>query len=266
MKAITEFGINRNLFFIICSYSIRRYTKVGMAILLHLVYVMLCGCAHSSVSRSAAGEVDSAYENSSAFLSHAGDNNPEDAFQNATQTTKGVVIGGATGAVVGGVASGSVGILPGMAGGAVLGGVLGAYIDYHTNVRDQLENRGVKIFTLGDQIMIVCPSVQFFNGTTSELRVPAYSTLDLIATYINTFTTMSVKVGAYTNDVGSQEVNRVISQQQAEAVVKYLWPRLHTRVLTAYGYGGENLVQRNNLSWADGANYRIEITLEKLPV
>ncbi len=226
----------------------------------------MLGCASSSVSRSAAGQVDSAYENSNELVTHAGDHNPEDAFQNATQTTKGAIIGGTAGAVAGGVTSGSVGMIPGAAGGAFIGGMLGAYIDYHTNIRDQLENRSVKIMVLGDQVMLVLPSAQVFTGMTPDIRMQYYSTLDLVAKLINSYTTMSVRIGAYTNDVGDKQVNTVISQQQANAIVKYLWARVHTRVLTGYGYGGCNLVERNNMQWAEGANYRIEITLERQPV
>jgi outer membrane lipoprotein SlyB len=246
--------------------KIPRCSRGFLFILVSVLYSALLGCASSSVARSAAGEVDSAYENSNSLITHAGDSTPEDAFQNATQTSKGAIIGGTVGALTGGITSGTVGLLPGAAGGAVIGGILGSYIDYHTNIRDQLENRGVKVLVLGDQVMIVLSSAQIFNGMTPDIRVPAYSTLDLVTKLINNPTTMLVKVGTYTNDVGNKEVNKVISQQQADALVKYLWPRLHTRVLSGYGYGGENLIERNNLEWAEGANYRIEITFERLPV
>jgi outer membrane protein OmpA-like peptidoglycan-associated protein len=244
-----------------------RYAREIALLALGILYAGLLGCAQSSVARGAAGEVDSAVESSSSFITHAADNNPEDAFQNATQTTKGALIGGTAGAVAGGLTSGTVGLLPGAAGGAVIGGILGAYIDHHTNVRDQLENRGVKVMVMGDQVLMVLPSAQIFNGMTPEIRPQSLSTLDLIAKLINSATLMTVKVGAYTNDVGDKGVNKVIAQQQASAIVKYLWTELlHTRVLTGYGYGAENLIERNNLAWAEGANYRIEITLERLPV
>ncbi len=55
---------------------------------------LLQSCASSNVERKAANNIDGAYQNSS-------------------QATKGVVIGGATGAAVGGLTSG-VGVLPGI--------------------------------------------------------------------------------------------------------------------------------------------------------
>jgi outer membrane protein OmpA-like peptidoglycan-associated protein len=242
-----------------------RSSRGFLFILLSLLLLGLFGCASSTVSRSAAGQVDSVYENSNAMLENSVDNNPANAYQNASQTTKGVLLGGTVGAVAGGISSGAAGVLPGAAGGAVIGGVLGAYIDHHTDIRDQLENRGVKVLILGDQVMLVLSSDKTFVGMTSDMRPQSYSTLDLIANLINGFTTMSVKVGAYTNNTGDKEVNRVVSQQQANSIVKYLWPRLNTRVLTGMGYGGEHLIEKNNLQWAQGKNYRIEIVLEKLP-
>jgi outer membrane protein OmpA-like peptidoglycan-associated protein len=241
------------------------FTKYKHSALLLLLSGILCGCASSSVSRGAASQVDAAYENSNSILTHAGDNDPADAYQNAPQTTKGAIIGATAGGVVGAIGAGTVGILPGLAGGAALGGVLGAYIDYHTTIIDQLENRGVKVVTLGDQIMIVWPSEQIFTGMTSKITYQAYTTLELIARYINLYTSMLVKVAAYTNDTGDSQVNCVVSQQQANAVEKYLWKHVNARIITAQGYGGTHLLERNNMAWGQGMNYRIEIILEKLP-
>ena len=53
---------------------------------------------------------------------------------------------------------------------------------------------------------------------------------------------------------------------QAENVAKFLWRTgINTRLLYAQGYGGCKLVERNSGS-ENSENYRIEITLEKLPV
>jgi outer membrane protein OmpA-like peptidoglycan-associated protein len=228
--------------------------------------VQLTGCASSGVSRASATQVDTAYENSNAILTHGGDSDPADAYVNAPQTTKGVILGATAGAVTGAVSSGTVGILPGVAAGAVLGGFLGAYVDYHTTIRDQLENRGVKVMVLGDQIMLIWPSSSIFVGMTADFRGTAFSTMDLISTYLNLYAHTLVKIAGYTNDIGQSQVNCVISQEQANAVQKYLWKRVNTRVMTARGYGGKNLLEPNNTVADQGINYRIEITVEKLPV
>lgn len=226
----------------------------------------IVGCASSSVGRSAENGVDSAYEASNSAIAHAGDSNPSESFQNSTQTTKGAILGGTAGAMIGGVTSGAAAILPAAAGGAVLGGVLGAYIDFHTNLVDQLENRGVKVLILGDQILLVVPSGLMFEGRSAHVRAQAFSTLDLIAKFIRQQPNMSVKVAAFTNESPNKQADCYISQQQADKIVRYLWPRVNTRLLTGIGMGGTHLVDRNNLIFDQGANYRIEITFEKVPV
>jgi outer membrane protein OmpA-like peptidoglycan-associated protein len=230
------------------------------------VFNGLSGCASSSVERNAATTVDNAYQSSNYALVHAADNSTVNGFQNATQTSKGIIIGTTSGAVVGGVTSGVPGVLPFAVGGAIIGGVLGAWIDYHTNLIDRLENRGVKVYVLGDQMMLILPSSWIFEGRTARLQPQSKSTLDVVAEFIRQYPTMSVKVAAYTNDVGDNEVNCYISQQQADTIVKYLWPRVDTRLLFASGNGGSHLIVPNNLNWIEGENYRVEISFEKLPV
>ncbi len=177
-----------------------------------------------------------------------------------------MLAGGAAGAAVSSLNS-SVGLIPGIAVGAIFGGALGAYIDSHTTLADKLENRGVKVIILGDQIMLVLPSVLVFNERTSNIKFHAYSTLDLVAQFINRYPNMSVNVAAYTSACsGPDTVNMALTQQQAASVVKYLWRKgVNTRLISASGYGGQKLIAANRPDW-NSENFRVEITLEKLPV
>ena len=234
-------------------------------ILLPAMMLILQGCASSDVSRNAEHQFNATYQNaSSAFDSDSV--NVAEAYQGSSQTTKGVLIGGTAGAIVGGVASGWAGVLPGAAGGAIFGGALGAYIDSKASIADQIINRGNKVIVLGDQVLIVLPSTRVFAGYSSNLQPYAYKTLDLVSQLISGYPNMSVKVAAYTGSSGSERVNRSLSQEQANAVMKYLWrTRINTRLLYAEGGDGSKPVTASASDWA-GANYRVEITLEKLPV
>ena len=76
-----------------------------------------------------------------------------------------------------------------------------------------------------------------------------------------------MKVSAYTNCTQSRAYDLSLSQQQADHVVRYFTAiGLDARVLYATGYGGTRLVNRNYNRWDANDNYRVEITLEKLPV
>jgi outer membrane protein OmpA-like peptidoglycan-associated protein len=226
----------------------------------------LLGCASSNVSREANDNVAVGYQNANSSIDNMGNGSVADSYGNMSQTTKGVLVGGAAGAVIGGVTTG-VGALTGLASGAILGGAYGSYLDSNTTLVDQLENRGVKVMVLGDQVRLVMHSSHTFIGFTPEIRPGVYSTLDLVARFLNQYTTMSVRVAAYTNATESARISRAISKEQAESIVRYLWRKgVNTRMLTAAGMGGTNLVTENSMNLDAGWNYRLEITAEKLPI
>lgn len=233
------------------------------------LFVIFCfflgGCAASDVSRTATSNVDTGVHNAKGFADSASNSDIVDSYQNASQATKGAVLGGAAGAITGALSSG-IGVLPGTATGAILGASYGSYIDSLTTLKDKLENRGANIIVLGDQILIVIPSARIFNRLSSTIKQPAYSTLALLARYINQYTSMLVKIAVYTDDTGTCSLDQALSEQQAQQVAKVLLAEgVDTRVLYAEGDGSSSLVDKNTMEW-DSDNYRIEVSLEKLYV
>jgi len=234
--------------------------------ILSVIFIILQGCASSAVTREAASNVDAGYQNANSMIDNSGTGSLAEGYQNTSQMTKGVVIGGVVGGVAGGATSG-IGVVPGLLSGAILGGAFGAYLDGYSTLRDKLENRDVKVIILGDQVLLVVQSSHVFQSMTPVLRPEIYSTLDLVVKLINTYPNMMVQVAAYTNASGPERINRSLTQQQADSVAKYLWQAgVNTRMLYATGYGGTHLVEKNTIEWNNSENYRIEITLEKLPV
>jgi outer membrane protein OmpA-like peptidoglycan-associated protein len=231
-----------------------------------LIGFFLQGCASSSVQREAANQVDGGVGNATAMAS--GDGNIADAYQNSSQAIKGVLIGGAAGALIGNAIPG-IGPVTGLASGAIAGGAYGTYIDSYTSLQDQLENRNVRIIILGDQIRLVMLSSQVFESSVSStIRPSAFSTLDLVTQFINQYPNVSVQVSAHTNVLGSERVNQALTQQQAESITRYLWrTRINTRLLYASGYGSSQLVTKADpTQYGESDNDRVEITLEKVPV
>jgi outer membrane protein OmpA-like peptidoglycan-associated protein len=236
--------------------------KQSVYALIFLFAAFLQGCASSDVSRGAASGVNSTYQNAAYAFDSNGVSITE-SYQGTSQMTKGMMLGGATGAIVGAVASGGSGVLPGAAGGAIFGGAFGAYIDSRTTVADQIINRGNQVIILGDQILIVLPSKYVFAGNSPELQPYAFKTLDLISQLISGYPNMTVKVTTYTDSVDPSRISRSLSQEQSNAVVKYLWRTpINTRML--YGEGGG--ASKPIVATDSDTNNRVEITLEKLPV
>lgn len=223
--------------------------------------ITLQGCAHSSAQREAESNVDLGHINMENSWNNGG-GSFSTGYQNTSQTTKGMLIGGAGGALAGGFTSG-IGVIPGAATGAILGGALGAYIDHYTTSADRLENRHAKVFVLGDQVMIILPSEHIFDNQTPNIQPNAYSTLDLVAQLISRSPNMSVRVVTY-SDSGPPNVTRSLTREQSNSIVKYLSRRgVNTRMIYAVGGGSTNPV--SPLGSGDcGENNRVEITLEKM--
>lgn len=230
-------------------------------LILTCLSLFLVGCASSDVSRSAANQVDDVYNSATQGGSPP---DPVSAFHVATQATKGAVVGGVAGAGIGSLVNG-IGVIPGAVGGAIFGAAAGAYIDTHTNWRDKLENAGGQVLILGDQVKIIVPSSMLFHSMTADLNPAAYQTLDMVAQFLSSFDKIGIKVAAFTNATGPARINQEISQEQANAVARYLWLKgVNGRLMTAVGYGGTHLVRQNTFDWNGGDNYRIEITAEKV--
>lgn len=239
--------------------------KITIAFIFFIVMTCLQGCASSDAARGAAGEADKAYLQSDYTFRHATDSGISETYQNTNQMTKGIIIGGVVGAATGSVTP-AMGSVAGFGLGVIIGGALGKYIDSHTTLADKLENRHVQVIILGDQVLIVLPSSVLFYLNTPNIRADAYETLGLISQLIGSYPNITVKVTAYTSAAIPDSVAVSLTQQQAQNVAKYLWQtNINTRLLYAEGGGGSKLVTANTADWSSD-NYRVEITLEKLPV
>jgi len=226
------------------------------------LFLLLSACASSDVSRDASNNIQSAYSSADSVVNGAGETNFAAGWDDASQMEKGLIIGGATGAVAGGAAG--VGWIPGAAGGAIFGGALGAWIDSRANIYDQLRNDGANLMILGDQVRIVIPSEHLFCEDTAELNPYAYHTLDLVVKVISRYPNRTITIASYSDP--SLSHREAITQRQSISVMKYLWRAgINTRLLYAVGYGGKRPVAVAG-EQIPGDNDRIEISLEKLPV
>lgn len=228
-----------------------------------IIFFTLSGCASSDVSRTVSCGVDAGVSNAHSMAEGLTQDSIADTYGNASEMEKGAVIGAGAGAITGALAATGIGVLPGAATGLVIGASYGRYIDSKTSLKDKIENRGGTIVVLGDQILIVLPSDRIFRCNSAYVKPQAYSTLCLVAQYINCYVKMLVKVAAYTGQTGSECLDLSLSRQEAQHVAKVLLESgVDARVLFAEGYGGTHLVVNNCNSWGS-QNYRIEITLEK---
>lgn len=251
----------------LCKSVIKSFSPFMVSQLLLLVpcLLMLTGCASSGVARGSATAVDKTVQSVQNVYSDPGSGDVANAYQNTSQTTKGAILGASAGAITGAIYSSKIGFFSGAAIGAIVGAGVGAYVDAHTTLEDRLENRGVSLVTLGDQMLIVIPSQRIFEPDTANISPEAYSTLNMVTQYINRYDKILVKVAAYTAPLEPKEIELAFSREQAHNVLRYLQEAgMDARVYYAEGYGGTHLVEPVSRQSGYNDNYRIEITLEKL--
>jgi len=219
---------------------------------------MFTACTSSSVTRGAEGTLDTAYADSNLLIHEQVATNPLASFKSSSPTMQGALLGGATGAIAGGSFGGG-GALPGGVGGLIVGGVIGGFLGKHATHADNIENLGGKVFVLGDQVKIVLPSNQIFQGYTASFGSQGYVMLNAVAKLVNGTIPMSVKVSAFGDGIGNHHVDQSLTEAQANQIVKYLWTKTHIRLISASGRGDHHPIA----VLGSGANYRVEINLEK---
>ncbi len=93
-----------------------------------------------------------------------------------------------------------------------------------------------------------------YEFNSAELTAVAKSTIDnYLLKVLNDNPTIKVEIGAHTDDRGSDDYNKKLSQQRAESVVKYLTQKgVNSKRLVAKGYGESKPIAPN--SNADGSD------------
>jgi outer membrane protein OmpA-like peptidoglycan-associated protein len=184
--------------------------------------------------------------------------------QKVSDATKGAIIGGVAGAVLGNQVKGSRHVrdnaqIAGAVLGATAGGFIGNSIDKkEAALRHRLQGTGVRIRKDGDRLTLVTPGSITFDTGSSVVTSEFSDILDSIAIVLKEYSSSSVEVSGHADERGSMEANQLLSTQRANAVASYL--RTHgvkgSRI-TAIGYGKSAVLGRGN----NAQSRRVEIQI-----
>ncbi|MDY6799115.1 MAG: OmpA family protein [Pseudomonadota bacterium] len=120
----------------------------------------------------------------------------------------------------------------------------------------EITDRGV-VLTLGD--------VLFATGS-SDLQKDANNSLNKLVSFLNQYPDRQVLIEGHTDDVGSVEFNRGLSERRAESVRGYLRQQgIASRRLATAGLGMERPVANNGTAAGRQQNRRVEIIIENPP-
>ena len=188
--------------------------------------------------------------------------------EKTSRATKGAAIGAAAGVVVGLISGDDSSerkkralILGGV--GAIAGGGVGAYQDQQEmKLRERLDNTGVSVTRIGDNITLNMPGNVTFAVNSSDISAGFYDVLDSVALVLNEFDKTFIEVAGHTDSTGAADYNMALSQRRASSVAAYLTSRqvLADRLITV-GAGETRPIASNDNDAGRQANRRVEITI-----
>lgn len=109
------------------------------------------------------------------------------------------------------------------------------------------------VLTLGDIL---------FETGKSALKADVSNDLDKLSDFLNKYQERDLRIEGYTDDVGSDEFNLLLSQQRAEAVRSYLIQRgVSANRMTTSGQGEMAPVASNESAMGRQKNRRVEIII-----
>lgn len=114
-------------------------------------------------------------------------------------------------------------------------------------------DRGL-VLTLGD--------VLFATGQ-SDLKSGGTNTLDKLALFLNEYPDRTVTIEGHTDDVGSLDMNQVLSQNRADSVKTYLIQKgIQSYRLAASGLGESRPIAENSSGSGRQQNRRVEVIIQ----
>jgi outer membrane protein OmpA-like peptidoglycan-associated protein len=144
---------------------------------------------------------------------------------------KGVIIGAASGAVVGALAkkdNRSKGALIGAVGGGIAGGAVGTYMDsqkkdFEKVLAPEVQAGAIVIQKVNqNDLLITMTSQTAFDFDSTAIKPGFYTTMDKIANVLIRYGKTHLTIVGHTDNVGSNQYNQTLSEHRAQAVNDYL--------------------------------------------
>jgi outer membrane protein OmpA-like peptidoglycan-associated protein len=191
--------------------------------------------------------------------------NPYTGEQQTSKVVKGATIGAVAGAVAGLLTKGDKldNALIGAGVGALAGGGVGYYMDVQEKkLRDKLAGTGVSVTRNGNNITLNLPSNVTFASNSADLNSQFFTTLDGVTLVLKEYDKTVIEVAGHTDNVGSEQYNKGLSEKRASSVASYLSSQgvKQARLLTV-GAGETYPVSSNASESGRSQNRRVELTI-----
>jgi outer membrane protein OmpA-like peptidoglycan-associated protein len=178
-------------------------------------------------------------------------------------TSKGLGIGAAAGALLGGVigqnqGNSGKGAAIGAAAGAALGGLIGKRMDNQAKELDKI----AETQRTEQGLVSKLKSDILFETGKADLKPNAKTNLAEMATIMKKYPENILTVNGYTDSTGTMALNKALSQQRAEAVRNQLVANgMPSNTISIVGMGPANPVADNKTSTGRQQNRRVEVVV-----
>jgi len=184
----------------------------------------------------------------------------------SSRTTKGAVIGGAGGAVVGaaiGKAAGSTakGAIIGAAVGGAAGAIIGRRMDQQAAELEK-EIPGAEVERVGEGILVTFESGILFDVNSDVLKPTARENLTKVVASLEKYPGTNVVLVGHTDADGTEAYNQTLSERRASSAANFLVAQGVTRArIDATGRGETEPVASNETDSGKQQNRRVEIAI-----
>ena len=150
--------------------------------------------------------------------------------------------------------------------GLLVGGTVGSYQDkQEQELRQQLQNSGVSVSRVGNDIVLNMPSNVTFASGQDALNANFYNVLNSVAIVLNKYPRTLLDVDGHTDSDGDDISNQQLSERRAVSVARYLNSQgVDARRLRIIGYGETRPIADNASQAGKAANRRVEIRIVPL--
>lgn len=192
-----------------------------------------------------------------------------------TDAEKGVFIGAASGALLGGVVAKkknrAQGVLIGAVGGGLAGGAVGTYMDSQKKDLEKAlapeRNAGaIQVEKLpGHTLRVTMTDQTAFAVDSAEIQPRFHSTMDKISTVLNRYGKTELTIVGHTDSTGTTQHNQALSERRAQAVETYFSQRgVVSQRLESQGLGESAPRASNATVEGRQLNRRVEIFIEPI--
>ncbi|AUH70740.1 LphA (DotK) [Legionella sainthelensi] len=142
--------------------------------------------------------------------------------------------------------------------------VLGACDATIMKLAKNLNKKGVKVITIGQDYMISIPASYLFEPETPHLKWKSYALLNEIAVFLKQFRKIAINIASYSSKYISPQREHALTLARSRVVSEYLWSQgVDSRFIFTEGLGSDKPIIAYTQGGDNSVNARVEITFRR---